>query len=78
MFSKTYVVSANDRHQRHNQNLRKRLSCPLRVELFSGILLIVQNLALIFLYKKMGLIIADSCFESQEIDFENKVAEAVS
>ena len=28
-----------------------------------------------FLYSKMGLILADSCFKSQEIDFGNQFAD---
>ena len=46
-------------------------------ESFSGILFIVLNLALsFFVHNKKGLIIADSCFKSQEIDLENKVVDS--
>ena len=78
MFSKTYDVSAraNDRHQRHNQNLRKRLSCPLWEEFFFRNIIKCTKPCLNLFIQKVGLIIADSCLKSQ--DFENKVAEAVS
>ena len=50
---------------------------PEKVKLpLEGILFIALNLALsIFVHKKwVNIIITDYCFKSQEIDFENKMA----
>ena len=45
---------------------------------FLGMLFLVENFVLLFfIHKDMGLIIAHSGFKSQEMDVENKVAEAV-
>ena len=78
MFSKTYFVSgkANDRHQHYTTEISEKVKPPVEgVVSYRNIIRCTKPCLIIFIDKQWVIIIADSCFKSQEIDFENKVAD---
>ena len=76
MFPKTYFVSAkaNERRQNYNQQSTKKVKLPVEIRVFfKNIIHCTKPCLTIFYTQKMSIIIADSCFKSLEIDFENKI-----